>query len=212
VKFCYECSSSYFSHPLSYREVNWYRSAPLWLIISYIFLTVNTHNNQAICINITLIPQPVSSVYAHHQEGYIQFKMLLYKMTNSIIWVYHKLHIHILHKCVVVYYDSVFMCCVSVYCLYTRSIYYSYCYVRPHISCLIHFLCAASCVFGPFFDVKIIVESFSIVWKSHTSTSWGHVPLTYYVNLCMSWYGNVVLLVDTFLKMKNLRIWLLYDY
>jgi hypothetical protein len=74
--------------------------------------------------------------------------------------------------------SSVFVWCVSVYCLYIHSVYYYYCYVRPHISYLIH-LCAASCVFGPFFDVKIIVGSFSTVCKSHTSTSCGYIPLTF---------------------------------
>jgi hypothetical protein len=43
------------------------------------FFTVNTHNNQAIYI--TLIPLPVSSVYTHHREGYVQFKTSLHKMT-----------------------------------------------------------------------------------------------------------------------------------
>jgi hypothetical protein len=61
--------------------IKWYFSVPFWLISGYIFFAIITHNNQAMCIYITLIPLPVSSVYTHLQEGYIQFKTLLHKMT-----------------------------------------------------------------------------------------------------------------------------------
>jgi hypothetical protein len=60
---------------------------------------------------------------------------------------------------------------VSVYCLHTRSVYNSYCCVRRDISYLIHFLRAASCLIGPFSDVKIIVETSSTVCMLRPSVS-----------------------------------------
>jgi hypothetical protein len=94
--------------------------------------------------------------------------------------------------------------CVSVYCLYTRTIYYYYCCVRPHISYLICFLCAVSCVAGPFFDVKIVVESFSTVYKPHTS--WGHFPLTYIVLATFSLF-SVALLIRIFIAVAVCIVW-----
>jgi hypothetical protein len=37
------------------QKTNRYFSAPLWFIIGYVFLAVNTRNNQVMCIYITLL-------------------------------------------------------------------------------------------------------------------------------------------------------------
>jgi hypothetical protein len=56
--------------------------------------------------------------------------MAKHKNDINDIQFYTKLHFHILHKCVVFYYNSVYVLCVSVYWLYICSVYcsYSLCY------------------------------------------------------------------------------------
>jgi hypothetical protein len=103
------------------------------------------------CIYISLlIPLPVSNVYSHHREGYIQFKTLLHKVPQNCTFTYF---INVPSFIIAV--------CSCDVCLYVVSIFVPY--IIPTvmsvlISYLIYFLCPSSCVVGPFFGVKLLLD------------------------------------------------------